>query len=61
MEDFKSKIQNSTNLDELDKIRVELFGKKGLITAEFARLKEITPQEKKEFARNLNTMRDEFR
>ena len=52
MEDFKSKIQNSTNLDELDKIRVELFGKKGLITAEFARLKEITPQEKKEFARN---------
>ena len=60
MEDFKSKIQNSTNLDELDKIRVELFGKKGLITAEFARLKEITPQEKKEFARNLNTMRDEF-
>ena len=60
MEDFKSKIQNSTNLDELDKIRVELFGKKGLITAEFARLKEIAPQEKKEFARNLNTMRDEF-
>ena len=60
MEDFKSKIQNSTNLDELDKIRVELFGKKGLITAEFARLKEITPQEKKESARNLNTMRDEF-
>ena len=60
MEDFKSKIQNSTNLDELDKIRVELFGKKGLITAEFARLKDITPQEKKEFARNLNTMRDEF-
>ena len=60
MEDFKSKIQNSTNLDELDKIRVELFGKKGLITTEFARLKEIAPQEKKEFARNLNTMRDEF-
>ena len=60
MEDFKSKIQNSTNLDELDKIRVELFGKKGLITAEFARLKEIAPQEKKEFARNLNTMRDDF-
>jgi len=58
VEELKSRINASANLAELDKIRVELFGKKGLITAEFAKLKEIAADKKKEFAENLNKKRD---
>lgn len=54
------KIDNALNLEELEKIRVELFGKKGLITSGFAKLKDIPNEEKKAFAENLNILRDSF-
>ncbi|WP_163226533.1 phenylalanine--tRNA ligase subunit alpha [Campylobacter fetus] len=52
------KIDQALSLDELEKIRVELFGKKGIITSEFAKLKDIPSDEKKAFAENLNIKRD---
>ncbi len=54
MEDLKRKIDTATNLDDLESVRVTIFGKKGLLAAEFAKLKDIAPQEKKEFAKSLN-------
>jgi phenylalanyl-tRNA synthetase alpha chain len=48
------KIQNSKNLDELESLRVELLGKKGVLTAQFAQLKDIPNEEKKAFAQSLN-------
>ena len=41
-------------LESLEKVRVELFGKKGLLAAEFAKLKDIPGPEKKAFAEGLN-------
>jgi len=54
LEDLKHKIQSCTNLEELEKTRVEIFGKKGVLSSEFAKLKDIPPAEKKDFAKNLN-------
>lgn len=59
LQDYKESISRCKNLAELDKIRVDLLGKKGLITSEFAKLKEMSDDEKKSFAANLNKMRDE--
>jgi len=54
LEELKLKIQNVTNLDALESVRVEIFGKKGILAAEFAKLKDIPPAEKKDFAKGLN-------
>ena len=53
-----SKIENSLNLDELEKIRVELLGKNGIITNEFKKIKDIPNEKKKEFAKNLNELKE---
>ncbi|AGZ82087.1 phenylalanine--tRNA ligase subunit alpha [Campylobacter fetus] len=58
MQEIIDKIDQALSLDELEKIRVELFGKKGIITSEFAKLKDIPSDEKKAFAENLNIKRD---
>jgi len=48
------KINNATTLDELEVVRVEIFGKKGYLTLEFAKMKDIPNEQKKEFASNIN-------
>ena len=61
MEDFVNKIKNEiSTLDDLEKARVEIFGKKGILAQGFAKLKELGEDEKKEFAANLNKQRDEL-
>ena len=58
MQDIINKIDSVLNLDELEQIRLELFGKKGSITAEFNRLKDVEPENKKAYAQSLNIKRD---
>jgi len=53
-----SKIEKALHLDELEKIRVELLGKNGVITNEFKRMKEIPNEKKREFAKNLNELKE---
>ncbi|SFV64361.1 Phenylalanyl-tRNA synthetase alpha chain [hydrothermal vent metagenome] len=47
-------IEDTNSLEELEGIRVKLFGKKGSLAGEFAKLKDIPPKEKKAFAEGLN-------
>lgn len=54
METLQKKIEEASSLEELEKIRVELFGKKGILSAEFVKLKDIPGSEKKIFAEGLN-------
>ncbi len=54
MKEWLDKIQNATSLDVLENLRVETLGKKGFLTLEFAKLKDIPNEQKKEFAQNLN-------
>ena len=60
MQEYKIKISNASNLNELESLRLELLGKKGKITAGFASLKELDAEQKKQAAAQLNTLKDEF-
>jgi len=57
LETLQTRIEEISSLDELEKIRVEIFGKKGLLAAEFAKLKDVPGPEKKAFAEGLNTQK----
>ena len=59
MKEWIEKIESTNSLESLENLRVELLGKKGLITKEFGRLKDIPNEEKKAFAQNLNSMKVE--
>jgi len=48
------KIKNTLSLDELERVRIEIFGKKGILAGEFAKLKDIAPSQKRDFAKSLN-------
>ncbi len=54
MENLEKMIEEADSLEELEKVRVELFGKKGALSKEFAKLKDIPGPEKKAFAEGLN-------
>ncbi len=54
MENLEDKIIQADSLEVLEKVRVELFGKKGLLAAEFVKLKDIPGAKKKAFAEGLN-------
>ncbi|HEC1780786.1 TPA: phenylalanine--tRNA ligase subunit alpha [Campylobacter lari] len=60
MQDMIEKIASASTLAELENIKVSVLGKKGILTLEFARLKDLQGEEKKEFANGLNKARDEF-
>ncbi|EAK0441323.1 phenylalanine--tRNA ligase subunit alpha [Campylobacter lari] len=60
MQDMIEKIASVNTLAELENIKVSVLGKKGILTLEFAKLKDLQDEEKKEFANGLNKTRDEF-
>ena len=60
MKNLEEKIKKADSLESLEKVRVELFGKKGLLAAEFAKLKDIPGPEKKAFAEGLNKNKAEL-
>lgn len=60
MKNLEDKILQAGSLEELEIVRIELFGKKGLIAAEFAKMKDIPGPEKKAFAQELNTQKSEL-
>ncbi len=54
LKEWVEKIDRAKDLDELEKIRIELFGKKGFFTKEFERMKTVPKEEKPKFAKELN-------
>ncbi len=54
MENLEKLIDEANSLEELEKVRIELFGKKGALSKEFAKLKDVPGPEKKAFAEGLN-------
>ena len=54
MTQWIEKINNATSLEELENIRIDTLGKKGILTLEFAKMKSVPNEEKKAFAENLN-------
>lgn len=52
--DWLEKINTTLSLDDLENLRVDIFGKKGDLTIEFAKMKDVPNEEKKAFAQHLN-------
>ncbi len=47
-------IQEAQSVDKIEEIRISVFGKKGVLAAEFARMKEAPDEEKSKIAQELN-------
>ncbi len=52
------KVEGAKSLEELEEIRIEIFGKKGFLAAEFARMKSLDGDEKKALAKELNDVKE---
>ena len=59
MKEWIDKINSSESLEQLESYRIELLGKKGVLTLEFAKMKDVPNTEKKAFAQNLNKQKTE--
>jgi phenylalanyl-tRNA synthetase alpha chain len=57
---FKEKISHLQNKSQLEEIRIEFLGKKGLITELFINLKNLSVEEKKDFGAKLNLAKEEI-
>ena len=55
---FNAKIDSIKSKDELQNLKTEFFGKNGQITNEFKNLGSLSPDKKKEFASELNKLKD---
>lgn len=60
MQNIINKLENCTSLIELEKIRIEVLGKNGKISLDFAKLKNMQGSEKIEFASKINIFKTLF-
>ena len=59
-DDFLSKLKQRLNLSEINQIKSDLFGKNGLISSQFKKIGTIAETERKQFASDLNIIKDEL-
>jgi len=59
-EEFLSKLNNKLNLSEINQIKLDLFGKNGLVSSQFKKIGTIAETERKKFASDLNIIKDEL-
>ena len=57
---FNAKIDSVKTKDDLQKIKTEFFGKNGQITFHFKTLGSLDPEKRKDFASNLNKIKDDL-
>ena len=56
---FLAALDSVANADELEKLRVEYIGKKGLVTDLLKEMKSLSNEEKKTFGQAVNVLKDE--
>ena len=57
---FNAKIDSVKNKEDLQNLKTEFFGKNGQITQQFKTLGSLEPDKRKEFASNLNRIKDDL-
>ena len=57
---FNAKIDTVKTKEDLQNIKTEFFGKNGQITLQFKSLGSLDPEKRKEFASNLNKIKDDL-
>lgn len=51
---------NPKSLSEVEKIRIEFLGRNGLLTKLFDEFKELSPEDKKEFGKKINSLKNDI-
>ena len=59
-EEYTTKLKEKLSLDQINQIKSELFGKNGLISSQFKTLGSLDENKRKEFASELNKIKDEL-
>ena len=59
-DEFILKLKENLDLTQITEIKSDLFGKNGIISLQFKKLSSVTENEKKNFAADLNTVKDEL-
>ena len=57
---YLDKLSEDLNLDNVNQIKTELFGKNGVISNSFKKLGSMPPEDKKKFASDLNFIKDQL-
>jgi phenylalanyl-tRNA synthetase alpha chain len=60
LKEWYKKIAAAADMEELENIRIAVFGKKGVLAAEFAKMKTLEDAEKANFAKKLNKYKSEL-
>ncbi|KAA6224810.1 phenylalanine--tRNA ligase subunit alpha [Campylobacter sp. LR196d] len=60
MQELIKKVLECQTLKDLEELRVFVLGKKGILTQEFAKLKDLDNEKKKEVAASLNEQKESF-
>jgi len=55
LKEWYTKIHEAQNVEILEEIRLSVFGKKGILAAEFAKMKTAPNEQKSQIAKELNT------
>ena len=59
-DDFLLKLKENLDLNQVNQIKTELFGKTGLISSQFKQLGKLGEEERKKFASDLNLVKSEL-
>ena len=59
-DEYLEKLNQDIDLNNINQIKTELFGKNGKISNEFKKMGSIPSDERKKFASDLNTIKEEF-
>ncbi len=59
-DEFLIKLNGKLNLSQINEIKSNLFGKSGLISSQFKKIGLIAENERKQFASDLNIIKDEL-
>ena len=59
-DEFINKLKEDLDLNSVNQIKSDLFGKNGKISNEFKKLGSVDAQERKKFASDLNSIKDEL-
>ena len=59
-DEYLLKLNKNLDLKQINQIKTDLFGKNGIVSSQFKQLGKISEDERKKFASDLNTTKDEL-
>ena len=59
-DEYINQLKEDINLDRVNQIKTDLFGKNGKISNEFKKLGSVNAEDRKKFASDLNSIKDEL-